>query len=142
MGFLDKTALLHKEELKVERVDLSGGDFVFVRQMTAHEHSIYTQLLAKEIPVTDGKGEPTGEFSVVSSPEDWPSKLAACCLCDEKGELLLVPGDWETLSCNILGTKLDKIATAAVRLNRITARDQEKRVKNSKAGKAGASNSD
>jgi hypothetical protein len=138
MAFLTKEQILAKEKLEIERVPL-GKDHVFVRQMTAHEHSIYQSMLAKEAPVLDEAGKETGETTVMRTPEDWPSKLVACCLCDEKGTLILQPEDWEVLAQNKTGATLDKIATAALKLNRI--KDQEAAVKNSGGGKAAASNS-
>ena len=126
MALLSKEQLLVKEELKIEKVSL-GKNHIFVRQMNAHEHSIYSQLLTKQVPVMEN-GKPINEFTVESTMDDWPSKLAACTLCDEKGNLLLEPGDWETIAKNMTAAKLDKIATAAIKLNRI--KDQETKVKN------------
>jgi hypothetical protein len=126
MAFLTKEQLLAKEELKIEKVSL-GKDHTFVRQMNAHEHSVYSQLLTKQVPALED-GKPSGETIIESTMDDWPSKLAACTLCDEKGNLLLEPGDWETIAKNMTAAKLDKIATAAMKLNRI--KDQETKVKN------------
>lgn len=126
MALLSKEQLLAKEELKIEKVPL-GKDHTFVRQMNAHEHSKYSQLLTKQVSVLED-GKPTGETTVESTMDDWPSKLATCTLCDEKGNLLLEPGDWETIAKNMTAAKLDKIATAAMKLNRI--KDQETKVKN------------
>jgi hypothetical protein len=126
MAFLTKEQLLAKEELKIEKVVL-GKDHTFVRQMNAHEHSLYSQLLTKQVPVLED-GKDTGETEVQSVVEDWPSKLVACTLCDDKGNLLLKVEDWQILSQNMTAAKLDKIATAAMKLNRI--KDQETKVKN------------
>jgi hypothetical protein len=126
MALLSKEQLLAKEELKVEKVPL-GKDHVFVRQMNAREHSKYSQLLTERVPVLED-GKPTGDFTVKSTMDDWPSKLASCTLCDEKGHLLLEPDDWKTISKNMTAAKLDKIATAAMKLNRM--KDQETKIKN------------
>ena len=91
MAFLTKEQLLAKEELKIEKVIL-GKDHTFVRQMNAHEHSLYSQLLTKQVPVLED-GKETGETAVESVVEDWPSKLVACTLCDDKGNLLLKAED-------------------------------------------------
>lgn len=113
MAFMDKKALLTKEELKIEKVPLNKGNFVFVRQMTAHEHSLYEQSITKE--VTDEKGA----ITFVRSMEDFRAKLAVCTLCDEKGDLMFEPTEYLVLAKSLGATTIDKIATAALKLNRM-----------------------
>ena len=136
MGALDRKALLAKEALQTEKVDLGRGDFVFVRQMTAHEHSNYEQAITREVV-----DEKTGAISYTRSMDDFRAKLAVHALCDEKGSLLLKPEDYLALSQSMSATKLDKIATAALKLNRIGDAETEALVKNSGAGTAGDSSS-
>jgi hypothetical protein len=136
MGFMDKAALLAKEALKTEKVDLGKGDFVFVRQMTAHEHSVYEQTITKE--VTDEK---TGAVSYLRDMVDFRAKLAVSTICDEKGGLVFLPDDFGALAAAMSAAKLDKIASAALKLNKIGEEDQKALIKNSGGAKGAASNS-
>ena len=136
MGFIDRKALLAPEVLKKDKVSLGLDDFVFVRQMTAHEHSRYEQTITREVV-----DEKTGEISYTRSLDDLRAKLAVHTLCDEKGVLLLKPEDYPALSKSMSATTLDKIATAAQKLNKIGGAEKEELVKNSGAGTAGDSSS-
>lgn len=136
MGALDRKALLAKEDLKIEKVDLGKGDFVFVRQMTAHEHSGYEQAIMKEVV-----DEKTGVIDFVRDMKDFRAKLAVHTLCDEKGVLLLKPEDYLALSQSISATKITKIVAIAQKLNNIGEAEKEALVKNSVGGKAAASSS-
>ena len=136
MGALDRKALLAPETLKTEKVTLGKGDFVFVRQMTAHEHSGYEQTITKEVV-----DEKTGALSYTRNMDDFRAKLAVHTLCDEKGALLLKPEDYLALSQSMSATTLDKIATAALKLNKIGDAEKEELVKNSGGGKAADSSS-
>lgn len=122
---LNRDALLKKEELKKEKVDLGGGKFVYVRQMTGRERDRFEQSLLKEV-----KG-PKGKVSYEKSLEDFRAKLAVNTVCDEKGNNLLEPDDTETLSTHMSAAKLEKIVDAAQELNKITEEDKEAIVKNS-----------
>jgi hypothetical protein len=126
MGQLNREVLLSKEVLKIEKVDLDGGDFVFVTQMTGRERDNFEQSLIKKL--RDKKGTVTG-FEQVT--EDFRAKLAVCTVCDEQGVLIFEKNDWSTLSQNISAARLEKIVNAAQKLNAISEEDKENLVKNS-----------
>jgi hypothetical protein len=136
MGFLDRKKLLEKEELKITKVEFSDGNFTFVRQMTAHERDKWEESLVKETKLPGGKVEYKRDM------DDFRAKIAVCTLCDEKGNLLLHPSDYATLSDNMTGVKLYKIVEEAQKLNNVTEEDRENLVKNSDAAQSGNSNSD
>lgn len=136
MTILDRKALLSKEALTIEKVDLGREEFVFVRQMTGRERDTFEKSLLKEI-----KDEKGGVISVVSDTEDFRAKLAVVTLCDEKGLSLLSPEDYPKLSQNMSAFRLDKIVTAAQRLNAITDEAKEDIVKNSVPDQAANSSS-
>jgi hypothetical protein len=125
MGMLGKEGLLKKEELKVKRVELDDGDFVFVRQMTGRERDRFDQSLMNE--KKDRKGNTTYERNL----NDFRAKLAVCTVCDEQGQNLLEWDDYKTLSSNMSSARLEKIVSEAQDLNRITEEDKENLVKNS-----------
>jgi len=137
MGQLDKSLLLQKEKLEIVKVDLNDTDFVYVRQMTGHERDLFEQSLRKE--TKDDKGVTTGYAMAL---EDFRAKLAVITICDEKGDLLLSPKDYFTLSSNMSAAKLEKIINVAQKINAITEEDKNALVKNSKADLDGNSNSD
>lgn len=140
MALLDRAALLAKEDLKKERVDLPGGNHVFVRQMTAHENNTgYSRLISKEAPAPKDGQEINPQDTV--DMENWPAKLAACTMCNEKGVLLLKPDDWKVLANGMSAVNLDLIAKAALKLNNMSAAAQEERLKNSKGAQGADSNS-
>jgi hypothetical protein len=125
MGLLNRAQLLTKEELKKEKVvlDEAQDEYVFVRQMTAHEKSIWEMSQVKQ----SGKGK---GVSYDVTLDDYRAKLAVVCICDEEGELLFKPNDYLELSMNISASKLEKIVDVAQRLNAITEEDREEIVKN------------
>ena len=126
MGLLTREGLLAKEELEIKKVDLGNGDYVFVRQMTGRERDSFERTLVEIGEVKDDGTKP----EVISRNEDFRAKLAAHTVCDDKGNLILQPGDYETLSQNISAKRLEKIITVAQRLNKITDEDKENLVKN------------
>lgn len=136
-GLLDKKKLLERERLQVEKVDLGNGEYVYVRQMTAHDRDVWERSVLKERRNAKGQVE-----SYETILEDFRAKLAVITICDENGELLLEQKDYLTLSQNMSAARLEKIVTAAQRLNAITEEDKEELLKNSFAGQAGNSNSD
>ena len=136
MGQLNREALLSKEVLKIEKVELDGGDFTYVTQMTGRERDNFEQSLIKKL--RDKKGQVTG-FEQVT--EDFRAKLAVCTVCDEQGVLLFEKNDWSTLSQNISAAKLEKIVNAAQKLNAISEEDKEALVKNSESEPEDNSNS-
>jgi len=135
MGLLNREKLLAKEKLDIKKVDLGGGDFVYVRQMTGRERDRFEQSIV--VMTKDSQGKANYERSM----EDFRAKLAVNTLCDKDGNNLLEPGDYETLSTNISAARLEKIITEAQQLNRISDDDKESLVKNSEAAQEGDSTS-
>jgi hypothetical protein len=134
---LDRKALLAKEDLKVEKVDLGKDEFVYVRQMTGHERDTFEQSLIKE--QKDSKGNVVSYDRALG---DFRAKLAVCTVCDEKGKLLLDPKDYDLLSKNMSAYRLERIINKAQSLNNITEEDKEGLVKNSETVPVDGSNSD
>jgi hypothetical protein len=130
-NLLDKSKLLEREKLQVEKVEFENGDFVYVRQMTGHERDVFERSLY----VMDGNNKPTTKL------EDFRAKLAVVTLCDEAGKSLLEPKDFMALSNAMSASKLEKIVNAAQKLNAITEADKEELVKNLDAVPDGNSNS-
>lgn len=137
MALLDRKELLKKEDLKIEKVDLGNGEFVYVRQMSAREKDQFEMSLMK--PIYDDSGN---LIRMEQTLEDFRAKLAVNTICDEKGNLILLPDDYVLLSKNISAAKLEKIVNVAQRLNRITEKDKEELVKNSEQGPVDDSLSD
>lgn len=135
MGLLNRGSLLKREDLKIEKVDLGNEEFIFVRQMTGRERDQFEKSLFKE--VVDKKGRPDYERNL----SDFRAKLAVNTVCDEKGNMLLNPDDYEQLSKSMSAYRLEKIVNAAQKLNNITDDDKEGLVKNSGGDQPAASNS-
>lgn len=125
MALLSRAQLLTKEELKREKVvlDEATDEYVFVRQMTGHEKSVWELSQVQK----SGLGR-KATYDVTL--DDYRAKLAVVCVCDDEGALLFAPEDYKTLSLNISAAKLEKIVDAAQRLNAITEEDREEIVKN------------
>lgn len=143
MGLLNKVQLLSKDELIKEKVVLevvviepeikegeeiikeavTEEEYVFVRQMTGHEKSIWELSQVQK----SGLGK-KATYDVTL--DDYRAKLAVVCVCDENGELLFKPEDYKLLSYNISASKLEKIVDVAQRLNAISEEDREEIVKN------------
>jgi len=134
MGFLDKTALLTKEELEIVKVDLGKGDFVYVRQMTGRERDKFEQSLIKENKNAEGGFE--------RALDDFRAKLAVCTICDEKGNLQLTPPDAPLLSQRMSAARLEKIVNKAQEMNKISEEDKENLTKNSSGDQVASSPSD
>jgi hypothetical protein len=126
-NLLDRSKLLAKEVLEIEKVELGEGNIVYVRQMNGRERDLFEASLLKK--KTNAKGESTYE----QNTEDFRAKLAVLTLCNEKGESLLQPGDYPILSQNMSAKRLEKIITTAQKLNAITEIDKENLTKNSEA---------
>lgn len=137
MALLNREDLLKKQELKVAKVELEDGNFVFVRQMTGRERDDFEQSLL--VKTYDRKGRMDG---VEQNLSDFRAKLAVRTICDESGALLLDKKDAEILSQNMAISTLEKIVEAAQELNAITEKDKAKLVKNSENGQVVASSSD
>lgn len=127
MALLTREQLLKKDILKVERVDLSAEEHIFVRQMTGRERDRFEQSLIKE--VTNKKGRITYQRSL----DDFRAKLAVNTVCDDKGNNLFEPTDYGTLSMNMSAAKLELIVNKAQELNKISEEDKEGLVKNSES---------
>ena len=90
---MTREQLLKKEKLTIEKVSLGKGEFVYVREMTGRERDRFeNSVLAKE--VKDSKGN---IVSYERSLDDFRAKLAVNTVCDENGNLILNPDDYETL---------------------------------------------
>jgi hypothetical protein len=135
--FLTKEMLLQRDDLKIEKVELSKG-FVYVREMTGHEKDIWEQSMLKQKPSGDRNRIMTYETTL----EDFRAKLAVVTVCDEKGDLVFEPGDVKNLSKMMSASNLEKIVETAQRLNAITTADKEEILKNSEADLNDSSNSD
>lgn len=140
MGLLDREKLLEKEELQIERVDLDKGDFVFVRQMTGRERDIFeASITTRELDDEDVDDvKPNYRLAL----EDFRAKLAVCTVCDEEGNLILQPDDYETLSTHMSAARLECIINKAQELNKISEKDKKALVKNSEGVPSDASTSD
>ena len=125
MALLTRDQLLQKEELLKEKVmlDEANDQFVYVRQMTAHEKNIWEMSQLQRT----GTGKNL-TYNVVL--DEYRAKLAVVTVCDEKGNLLFKPTDYDLLSNAISAAKLEKIVDVAQRLNAITEEDKEELTKN------------
>ncbi|MDH7604843.1 MAG: hypothetical protein QHH13_08095 [Melioribacter sp.] len=136
-NLLNRSQLLEREELQIEKVEFEDGNFVYVRQMTGHERDLFEQSLLKKN--RDAKGNIIG---YEQATEDFRAKLAVVTICDEKGNLILQPTDYLLLSKSMSAKKLEKIINVAQKLNAITEEDKENILKNLEAVQDGNSNSD
>lgn len=134
MTLLNRERLLQKEDLEIRKVDLGNGEYVFVRQMTGKERDNFEQSLIHKF--TNKKGKPDYETKL----DNFRSKLAVNVICDEKGDSLLKPGDFEKLSTSMSAYRLEKIVNTAQKINNISEEDKEELVKNS-GGVQGADSS-
>lgn len=137
MVLLTREALLQKDDLKVEKVELSRG-FVFVREMTGHEKDVWEQSMIKQKP----QGNKNKGIEYETSLEDFRAKLAVVTVCDAEGNLLFKPEDVKTLSRMMSATNMEKIIDVAQRINAISQKDRDEILKNSEADQVGNSNSD
>lgn len=136
MVLLTRDALLQKDDLKIEKVDLSRG-FVFVREMTGHEKDVWEQSMLKQKPSGDKRKPVEYETTL----EDFRAKLAVVTVCDAEGNLLFKPEDVKTLSRMMSATNMEKIIDVAQRINAISQKDRDEILKNSEADLDGNSNS-
>lgn len=132
---LNRKALL-KRELDIVQVDLGNDEFVYVKQMSGRDRDLFDKSLTKEIKNDKGEVE---RFE--RDLDGFRAKLAVVTVCDEKGELLLSPEDVETLNKNMGLRRLEKIADAASKLNKLGLAAKEELTKNSEAAQSGSSNS-
>lgn len=134
---LNREQLLKKEKLEIVEVDLGKGDVVFVRQMTGRERDNFEQSMLRKVRKP---GSNVVEYE--PSIKDFRAKLAVNTLCDETGECLLKPEDYDSLSRNMSAFRLEKIINVAQRLNKITDEDKEEILKNSEGDQVANSSSD
>ena len=126
--FLNREALLQKDDLKIEKVELSRG-FVFVREMTGHEKDIWEQSMLKQKP----SGDKNRAVEYETTLEDFRAKLAVVTVCDEGGTLLFEPKDVKNLNKVMSASNMEKIVAVAQRINAITEQEKETILKNSEA---------
>jgi hypothetical protein len=117
-------------------VDLGDGDFVYVRQLTGRERDQFERSLLRQ--VKSRKGEVTYEESM----GDFRAKMVVNAICDEKGNNILEPGDFELLSRSISAARLELIVAKVNELNRIIEADVAAMVKNSEPGQTESSSSE
>ncbi len=134
--FLNREALLQRDELKIEKVQLTRG-FVYVREMTGREKDIWEQSMLKQKP----SGNKNAPVEYETTLEDFRAKLAVVTVCDEKGELLLKPQDAKELNKMMSASNEERIVETAQRLNAITEKDKEEILKNLEAEQEEGSNS-
>jgi hypothetical protein len=137
MGLLKKENLLTKEDLERVKVDLGNDEFVYVRQMTAHERDLFERSLL--IEVKNMQGTVTGHKQNL---EDFRAKFAVATMCDEEGNSLLEQKDAAALSKSISAAKIIKIVDAAQKLNKMSEDEKEDLIKNSDVVLADNSSSD
>ncbi len=137
MILLTREALLQKDDLKIEKVELSKG-YVFVREMTGHEKDIWEQSMLKQKP----SGNKNKLIEYETTLDDFRAKLAVVTVCDEEGNLIFKPEDVKMLNKMMSATNIEKIVTAAQRLNAISQQDRDEILKNSEADLNDSSNSD
>jgi len=135
-NLLNKESLLKKEDLKREKVELENGDYVFVCQMTGRARDNFEKSLMKKIK---NEGKPT---DYETSLDNFRAKLAVATICDEEGNLLLLPTDADKLGESMGAVNLAKIADSASNLNKMSEKDKEDLVKNSEGDLVASSSSD
>ncbi len=136
MILLTREALLQISYLKVEKVELSKG-YVFVREMTGHEKDIWEQSMLKQKP----SGNKNKGVEYETTLEDFRAKLAVVTVCDADGNLLFKPEDAKVLNKMMSATNMERIVTAAQKLNAISEQEKEEILKNSEADQTDSSNS-
>ncbi len=135
-NFLTRELLLQKDDLKIEKVELTRG-FVYVREMTGHEKDIWEQSMLKQ----KASGNPNKPVEYETVLEDFRAKLVVVTVCDENGNLVLEAKDVKVLNKMMSASNMEKIVEVAQRLNAITQKDRDEIVKNLEADPAASSNS-
>lgn len=126
MIMLNKDALIKKEDIKIEKLNLSDNEFIYIKEWTAQEQNDFELSLTEE--VKDEKGR-IKDYK--RNLNDFRAKLAVSSVCDEKGNLLFKTNDYKLLSKNMSAKKLSKIADAIAMLNKIDEENIENLAKNS-----------
>jgi hypothetical protein len=125
--FLDRSSLLKPEELRIEKVELDGDNFIYVRMWTGSERERFEKSLTEEVVAKDGT------ITYKQNTEHFRAKLVVSTACDENGVLIFKFSDYAELSRNISARRLMKIAEASQELNKIDETSKEKLIKNSNA---------
>jgi hypothetical protein len=134
--FLNRELLLQRDELKIEKVELTRGH-VFVREMTGREKDIWEQSMLKQ----KASGDKNKAVEYETTLEDFRAKLAVVTVCDAEGNLLFEPKDVKTLNKMMSATNIERIVNIAQKLNAITEKDKDEILKNSEAVPDGNSSS-
>jgi len=137
MILLNREALLQKDDLKLEKVELTRG-YVFVREMTGHEKDVWEQSMLKQKP----SGDRNKAVEYETTLEDFRAKLAVVTVCDADGNLIFKPEDARSLNKVMSASNMERIITVAQKLNAITEKDKDEMLKNSEAVRDGNSISD
>lgn len=133
---LTREDLLQKDDLKVEKVELSKG-YVFVREMTGHEKDVWEQSMLKQKP----SGNKNKGVEYETTLDDFRAKLAVVTVCDADGNLLFKPEDYRMLNKMMSASNIEKIVVVAQRINAITQEEKDEILKNSEADQTDNSNS-
>jgi hypothetical protein len=133
---LGKEQLLKGDELKKEKLEFNDGNYVYVREMTAHEKNTWEHSLYKTV-----KG-PKGQQDMQMDLSDYNSKLAVCTLCGEDGKLLFSFNEYKKLGDSMSAAKMDKIVEVSQRINGITDEEKENLLNSSEADQNEDSNFD
>ena len=131
---LSKEALLSKDDLAIEEVDLGNNEIVYVRELTGYERDDFESSL-----LVEDKKSPSGYKPDIKNSR---SKLAVLCICDQNGKRLLELKDALALGKNMGARKLDKIVTAARVLNKMDADEKDFTEKKLEATSESDSNTD
>jgi len=112
---LTRDAILGVQDLKTERVPVPewGGD-IYVRGMSGAERDAFEQSLMVGDKFT---------------PDNVRARLAARCICDEKGERLFSDADIVVLGAKNAAA-LDRVYDVAQRLSGIGKKDLDAAIKN------------
>lgn len=128
MGLLTRDEILGKQDIKVQRVEIPEWDgHAFVRMLPGAERDRFEQ---SNVKVVKGK---RGKTHTEPNPANFRARLAALCLCDEAGKRLFADSDAVDLGRKC-GAALDRIADAALELNRMREEDYEEAEGNSESG--------
>ena len=136
-NFLTKDLLLQRDDLKIEKVELTRG-YVFVREMTGSEKDRWEQSMLKQKP----NGNKNAAVEYETTLEDFRAKLAVVTMCDADGNLLFEAKDIKALNKAMSATNMEKIVEVAQRLNAISQKDKDEILKNSEADQEDSSSSD
>jgi hypothetical protein len=135
--FLTKDLLLQRDDLKIEKVELTRG-YVYVREMTGSEKDRWEQSMLKQKP----NGNKNAAIEYETTLEDFRAKLAVVTICDADGNLLFEAKDIKALNKAMSATNMEKIVEVAQRLNVISQKDRDELLKNSEADQEDSSSSD